>query len=203
MPISFFKRFIAIVAVIFLLGTYLCSSLLVLFLPKIKTQTAYFIVEKTDSVSASSAILSMRGGAGYITTSGGVAFNVYFSSKEAELVYQSLLPEFPSAEIHTYVKYGEFDDDAKFLLSVIRAVVGWEQVLKDGVSQQRIAKGLEEIDSMLSFRALETGDSRCRDISLVLKECLSGMVTLEKVRYFLCYATEKVWNTNKVFLKLN
>ena len=193
----FFKRTAVALAMIFLIIVYLCAGAVSLSLPNLNAQTVYFLVDSTDSVAASAEMISLRGGAGYVTSSGEVAFNVYFSRSEAEEIYKNLLGEYPNVELRTYVKYGDFDEEQGFLLSVIKTVESWGQVLKQGVSQERIRQGLDELSALLRFRGERAKSSLCVELSKNLEQTLDGIITMGKLRHFLCFATERLWGVNE------
>lgn len=197
MPKCFFKRTAGAIVAIFMVVVYFFASAVFLYSSKLVAKAAYFVVYETDSIPASAEIISLRGGAGYVTASGEVAFNVYFSQTEAEVVCASVLPEYPNAAIRVYVQYGEFEENEKFLFSTLKVVEGWGQVLKQGVSQQRIKQGLQELLSLLDYRRKQTGDARCGEFFGALDACLDGVVTMQKLRYFQCFAVEKLWGTEK------
>lgn len=189
----FLKQTAVVLGATVMLAAYLCAGAVSLRLPSERTQTAYFVVDETDSIMANAELISIRGGAGYVTASGEVAFNVYFSKTEAEKAYENILQEYPNAAIRTCVQYGGFDNDEAFLLSVLKSVEGWGQVLKQGVSQERIRQGLQEVSSLLSFRVENTKNSLCEEIAEALNECLDGIITLGGLRYFLCFSAERLW----------
>ncbi len=190
---QFLKRTLVALSVIFMIAVYLCAGAVSIDFPREKLQTAYFIVESTDSVAASAEMISLRGGAGYVTADGKVAFNVYFSKTDADRILATLLSEYPTAELRTYVKRGGFDKEEAFLFSVIKTVEGWGQVLKQGVSQERIRCGLQELSSLLSFRQAKAANVLYDEFSKELDVCTNGVITLGKLRYFLCFASERLW----------
>ncbi len=194
---EFFKRTVIALTAIFMIAVYICAGAVSFYPRKAGGQTAYFLVEVTDSVGASAEMMVIRGGAGYIRATGSVAMNVYFSEKEAENALKNLLDEYPTAKIEPCVKYGGFDGEDGFLFSVVRTVEGWGQVLKEGVSQERIREGLSDVVAMLDYHFRLSGDERCREFLDEIESCLEGIITLGKVRYFLCFATELLWSGEK------
>ena len=193
----FLKRTVVALGVIFIIAVYLCAGAVSLRSSSERTQTVYFVVDVTDSIAASAELISIRGGAGYVTASGEVAFSVYFSKSEAERARENILAEYPNAAIRAYRQYDGGERDENFLLSALKSVEGWGQVLKEGVSQERIREGLQGVSSLLRYRGENSKNSCCEHLAAVLDECLDGIITLGKVRYFLCFAVESLWNTRK------
>lgn len=194
---EFFKRTVIALTAIFMLAVYCCAGAVFLRPPKGGDVTAYFLVDRTDSVAASMEMVSLRGGAGYLMATGAVALNVYFSELEAQSALSGILSEYPTAKIESYAKKGGFNDEEKFLFSAVKMVEGWGQVLKEGVSQSRIREGLREVAATLDYRFRGVSDKRCKAFLEELSICADGIITIGKVRYFLCFAAERLWECDK------
>ena len=193
---EYFKRTAVALSCVFLLVAYLCASLVSGMPISAESQSVYFIVEPTDSVAASSGSMSIRGGAGYEMADGGVAFCAYFLKEEAVKAHESLLLEYPTAELCTYTRNGGFDAKERVIVTAVKIVDGWIDFLSQGITQNRVREGIGEVIATLQYLA----DPLAEQFAEALMDCLDGVITVRDLRYTVCFVAERLWNGSKTTL---
>ena len=187
---SFLKRLCLCVCVVF--STVVVALSLGVKKNGISTVKAvYYVVQKTESVEASSSQIFLHGGAGYAIADG-VAFGVYFSESEAEQVLCNLKSEYGKITVYPLEVSFRSSEDV-FAYNVLEVVEGWTKVLQNGGAQDTVREGLRSVAKVLSFRAAKADSSFLRQLSEVLESRLQEKVLyVATLRNFICFGCEQL-----------
>ena len=190
MSVNFLKRLCLCVCVVFI--TAVVGLSLGVKNEEISTvKTLYYVVQKTESVSASSSQIVLRGGAGYAIADG-VAFGVYFSESEAEQALDRLQEEYSHVIVYPLEVSFLSSEDA-FAYSILEVVEGWTKVLQNGGAQDTVREGLQSVAKLLSFRAEKADSSFLRKLSEELETRLQEKVLyVAMLRNFICFGCEQL-----------
>ena len=190
MSVRFLKRMCLCVCVVFITAVVALS----LGVKKESTstvKTVYYVLQKTESVEASSSQISLRGGAGYAIADG-VAFGVYFSESEAEQVLCNLKSEYGKITVYPLEVSFRSSEDV-FAYNVLKVVEGWTKVLQNGGAQDTVKEGLQSVAKLLSFRAEKADSSFLRKLSEALEGRLQEKVLyVAALRNFICFGCEQL-----------
>lgn len=150
--------------------------------------SVYYLIWETDSLQASSALVEVQGGAGFVMKNG-VAIDVYFSLSDAQAAKSSL---------ETYCKQivileGIFDNSVSSILwAGLHHVKGWQEALQNGATQSVVRSGLQDVAKKLAFYAKNAKDMKAAKIANELQILTTDVIYAQKLRYFLCSVCERL-----------
>ena len=161
---------------------------------KTSNRSIYYLIWKTDSVQAGSAVIEVQGGAGFATCDG-VAIDVYLSLSDAEAAKSSL----ESYNNQIILRKCTLDDGvSNIVLTGLRHVKGWQDALQNGVKQSVVRAGLQEIAKTLAFYAKEAKDVQAGRIANELQALSAGIIYVQELRYFSCAAYERLLEVGEI-----
>ncbi len=196
MSVAFFKRLCLSVCAVFV------ALAVVLSLGGkndggIAVKTVYYVVQETKSVEASSAQITLRGGAGYAIADG-VAFEVYFSEEEAKQTLRGLEREYCGIMVYPLELLFLSAEDA-YAYSVLEVVGGWTKVLQNGGAQATVREGLESVVRQLSWRAKKEKSDFLSMLCGELRGCLEeNILYVDALRRFTCFGCEELSLKNRI-----
>ena len=154
-------------------------------------KTVYYVVQKTESVGASSAQIALRGGAGYAIADG-VAFGVYFSESEAEQTLCKLEREYNQVMMYPLELSFLSSEDA-YAYNVFEVVEGWTKILQNSGAQATVREGLQSVAKQLSWRGKKENSNFLLMLSEELENCLAEKVLyVDALRKFTCFGCEQL-----------
>ena len=159
-------------------------------------KTVYYVVERTESLQASSCQMALRGGAGYIMSEG-VAFGVYFSAADAEGAVAALCEEYDTIVLYPKeIRLSARADEAAY--SILQVVDGWIRFLQGGGAQAVVREGLRTSAKLLSWCAEEGDEAYLSELAVELENRLAEKVLYtETLREFTCFACERLSLRNR------